>query len=76
MATIVSFLAFAGALAVVLGAVAWLGLRVRRRGVGGDFVGPVEEIFRPTAPLYRAESRAQEERMAPMPSPDDRLRAQ
>jgi hypothetical protein len=52
---VVGFLAFlgtaAGVAAIAVGLV-WLGRRVRRRGVGGEVMGPFEEIWHPAA--YRA----------------------
>jgi hypothetical protein len=74
MATLLPFLAFVVGLAAVLGAVAWLGLRVRRRGNGGAIAGPVDEIFRPNAHYLRLEAEAQEQLVAPRPAPDDKLR--
>ncbi|HET8681602.1 MAG TPA: hypothetical protein VFM54_06975 [Micromonosporaceae bacterium] len=34
-------------------------------------MGPVDEIFHPSAHRFRIEIQVQEERMVPMPSPDD-----
>jgi hypothetical protein len=64
-------LAVAGYLAAAVGSLVWLAARVRRRGIGGGFVAPVEEIFRPTAHLSRIEIEVRNERMVPMPSPED-----
>jgi hypothetical protein len=71
---VVDFLAFlvvAGAAAAIMGGLAWLGSRVRRRGVGGAVMGPFDEIWHPAAHRFRFEIQVQEERMVPMPSPDD-----
>ncbi len=57
---------------LVLSALAWLGSRVRRRGIGDLVMGPFDEIWHPAAHLTRIEIQAQEERAAPMPSPSDR----
>ncbi|MBQ1051854.1 hypothetical protein KBX50_25755 [Micromonospora sp. C51] len=65
------FLVVIACLAAILGALAWLGVRVRRRGVGGEMMGPFEEIWHPAAHRSRAEIRVQEERAVPTPSPDD-----
>lgn len=73
MASFLWFLAASGVLAGILGAVAWLGLRVRRRGNGTAIAGPVDEIFRPNAHYLRIEAEAQEQRIAPRPAPDDKL---
>ena len=49
MVGLLAVLAFFGALAVVAGGLAWLGSRLRRRGVGSDVMGPFEEIWHPAA---------------------------
>jgi hypothetical protein len=67
------FLVVAGSLAAILGALVWLGRRVRRRGVGGALMGPFDEIWHPAAHRFRFEIQVQEERMVPLPSPGDRL---
>ncbi len=71
MDAVLPFLIVAGGYGVVMGCLAWLGSRARR-GVGGEVMGPVEEIFHPAAHHFRPEIRAAEERMAPNPSADDR----
>ena len=71
MGQLLSFLIVAGVLAPILGVLAWLGSRVRRRGVGGDIMGPVEEIWYATARSSRLVIHEQNERMVPIPSPDD-----
>jgi hypothetical protein len=68
--TLLSFLVYLVGLAAVLGALVWLGIRVRRRGVGGEVMDHVDQIFRPTAPQFRHEIRTQEERMHPGSSTD------
>jgi hypothetical protein len=71
------FLAFvlvAGGFGAVMGALAWLARRVRRRGVGGGLMGPLDEIYHPAAHRFRVEIQVHEERMVPMPSPDDQWR--
>lgn len=70
MDTLLSFLVYLLGLAAVLGALVWLGIRVRRRGVGGEVMDHVDQIFRPTAPQFRHEIRTQEERMLPGSSAD------
>lgn len=52
------FLAFvmvAGGFGTVMGAMVWLARRVRRRGVGGGLMGPLDEIYHPAAHRFRAE---------------------
>jgi hypothetical protein len=74
VAELFAFLVFAGGIVAILGGLAWLGSRVRRRGVGGAVMGPFEEIWHPAAHRIRFEIQVQEERMVPMPSPDDQWR--
>ncbi|MEU7974533.1 hypothetical protein AB0B48_21110 [Micromonospora sp. NPDC049089] len=58
---------FVGCLAAVLGTLWWLASRVRRRGIGGEVMGPFEEMWHPAAHRFRAEIRVQESRAVPMP---------
>ncbi|SBT50394.1 hypothetical protein [Micromonospora auratinigra] len=57
-----------GGLAAVLGLLARLAARVRRRGVGGTVMGPFDEIWHPAAHRFRAEIQVHEERLVPLPS--------
>ncbi|WP_309246279.1 hypothetical protein [Verrucosispora sioxanthis] len=68
---VLMFVVVVACLAAILGALGWLGVRVRRRGIGGEMMGPFEEIWHPAAYRSRMEIRVQEERMVPTPSPDD-----
>jgi hypothetical protein len=56
---------------LVLAGLPWLARRVRRRGVGGDVLGPFEEMWHPAAHRARMDSQIQEERRDETPSPDD-----
>jgi len=69
--TLLPFLVFAGGFAAILGGLAWLASRIRRRGGGGAVMGPFEEIWHPVAHRLRYEIQAHEERMVPIPSPGD-----
>jgi len=71
MGQLVPFLVVAAVLAAILGALAWLASRVRRRGAGLDIAGPIDEIYRPNAHHCHLEIQVQERRMVPMPSPGD-----
>lgn len=71
MGELAAFLMVIGGSAATMGGLAWLGSRLRRRGAGGAVMGPVDEIFHPSAHRFRIEIQVQEERMVPMPSPDD-----
>lgn len=71
MAEVLAVLLVVGCLAAVLGFLAWLASRVRRRGIGDNVMGPFEEIWHPAAHRFRAEIRMHEERMVPPPSADD-----
>ncbi|MEU2427953.1 hypothetical protein ABZ611_00265 [Streptomyces sp. NPDC007861] len=68
-------LMLAGALAAVLGCFAWLASRVRRRGTAGAAVraamASYDEAFRVTAHESYYEIQAQQDRKAPLLSPDD-----
>jgi len=68
--TLLVGLTVAGGFAAILGAVAWLGVRVRRRGIGGGLMGPVDEIYNPGAQRARLDVETYEERIVPMASPD------
>ena len=69
-----AFLMVAGGLVTILGAFVWLVRRVRRSGVGGGIMGPIDEIYRPTAQHVRHEIQANEERMEPLPAAGDLTR--
>jgi hypothetical protein len=74
MGQVLSFLAVVGGLAVILAAFASLATRMRGRGIGGGLMGPIDEIYHPSASRFRAEIQVHEQRMLPMPSADDRPR--
>jgi len=59
--------------AMILGGLAWMASRVRRRGGGGSLMGPFDEIWHPAALQARIEIQVQDERPAPSPLPGDRL---
>ncbi|MEU4531164.1 hypothetical protein AB0F49_23345 [Micromonospora ureilytica] len=67
MDEVLIFVVFAGCVAAVLGILWWLASRVRRRGIGGEVMGPFEEMWHPAAHRFRAEIRVQETRTVPMP---------
>ncbi|WP_410822430.1 hypothetical protein [Micromonospora sp. 050-3] len=67
MDEVLIFVVFAGCVAAVLGTLWWLASRVRRRGIGGEVMGPFEEMWHPAAHRFRAEIRVQETRTVPMP---------
>ncbi|MDG4832354.1 hypothetical protein O7627_24035 [Solwaraspora sp. WMMD1047] len=70
MTGVVGFLVVAAGVAGIAGGLVWLGARIRRRGGGVDVLGPFEEIWHPAAHRSRLEIQAQEEWVAPMPTPD------
>ncbi|MFE9691301.1 hypothetical protein [Micromonospora sp. NPDC005806] len=72
MAEVLAILLVVGCLGAVLALLRWLAARVRRRGVGGDVMGPFDEIWHPTAHRFRAEIQVHEERVVPLPSADGR----
>jgi hypothetical protein len=59
------FLVLAAGLVGILGAFVLLARRIRRSGVGGGIMGPVDEIYRPAAYHVRQEMQAHEERTIP-----------
>lgn len=67
-------LVLVGALVGVPAFVAWLGIRIRRRGIGGDLMGPLDLIYNPGAHRFRPEIRTYEERTVPLPAAEDGLR--
>jgi hypothetical protein len=73
--TVLPLLILAGALAAVMGFFAWLAALVRRRGIAGTAlrgaIASYDEAMRVTAHDSHYEIRAQAERKAPVPSPDD-----
>ncbi|MFF7386506.1 hypothetical protein ACIQRE_23685 [Streptomyces griseoluteus] len=70
----VPYLMLCGGLAVVLGALTWLALRVRRRGGAGGVLAAYEEAFRTTGHAAYQEIRAEAERKTPADSPDGPFR--
>ncbi|MEU4470641.1 hypothetical protein [Micromonospora sp. NPDC023888] len=70
------FLVFSGSVAAILGALWWLASRVRRRGIGGEVMGPFEEMWHPAAHRIRAEIRVQDARVVPMPPQGGRRHGQ
>ncbi|MDI5940349.1 MULTISPECIES: hypothetical protein [Micromonospora] len=71
MAELLAIALVGGSLTAILGLLAWLAARVRRRGIGDNVMGPFEEIWHPAAHRFRTEIKVHEERMVPLPSPGD-----
>lgn len=69
-----SWLVFVAVLTAILGCLAWLASRTRRRGVGREIMGPVDLIYRPHTHKINQEIQIQEERMVAMPAPGDPLK--
>lgn len=59
-----------GGTVAFLGGFAWFATRVRRSGVGAAVMGPIDEIYRPTAHRFSVEIQVQDERGDPSPSAD------
>ena len=57
-------------LIAVLGSLTWLATRVRCRGVGGEVMAVVDQVFRPTQHQSFYEIRTQDARRPPMSAPD------
>ena len=66
----VLFVVLAAAGLILVG-LARLAARARRRGISGSMLAPLEEMWRVTAYESRIELQIQNERKAPLPSPDD-----
>ncbi|GAA2865363.1 hypothetical protein Acy02nite_13400 [Actinoplanes cyaneus] len=64
------FLVFAIVLTALLWAFARFGAWVKRKGIGGGIMGPIDEVYRPTADLSRRETAIHEQRVLP-PRPGD-----
>ena len=62
MTEFVGFLVAAAILAVIMVGFAWFAGRMKRSGVGGGIMGPIDEIYRPTAHVSRIEIQVQDER--------------
>ena len=60
----------AGGFAAVLYGFMLLAQRIRRRGLGGPIMGPIDEIYHPAAHRIRFQIEVQEQHLVPMPSPD------
>ena len=63
----------AAVLAAVLGTLAWLAARIRRRGVGQEIMGPVDLIYRPHTYQINLETRSHEQRTVARPPADGDL---
>ncbi|MYZ09706.1 hypothetical protein GT028_20345 [Streptomyces sp. SID2999] len=70
----VPYLILCGGLVMVLGALTWLALHVRRRGGAGGVLAAYEEAFRATSHAAHQEIRAEAERKTPADSPDGPFR--
>ena len=66
-----ALLIVAAGLATILYAFVRLARRVRRSGVGTGVIGPIDEIYRPTAQHVLHEIEAHEERMVPRSAAGD-----
>jgi hypothetical protein len=71
VAELLAFLAVAGAFGAIMGGFVLLAARMRRRGLGGALMGPIDELYNPSAHQFRHEIQIHEQRMVPMPSPDE-----
>jgi hypothetical protein len=66
-------LAVAAGFALLLAFFWWLAQRIRRAGIGGGLMGPLDEAWNPGRHKYREVVEVQEQRMEPVESPGDRL---
>jgi len=56
---------------VLVGGLAWIGVRARRRRVGSDVLGAFDEIWHPAGHRHRVEVRQHDQRVEPAPAPGD-----
>lgn len=63
-----------GVCAAVLGGLWWLASRARRRGIGGNAMNPIDEVFHPAAHRPHLEIQARDVRALPTEAPGDRRR--
>ncbi|MFI1987900.1 hypothetical protein [Actinoplanes sp. NPDC020271] len=68
------FLVFAAVLAALLWALARFGAWVKRKGIGGGIMGPIDEVYRPAADRARRETAIHEQRVLPPRPGDDSFR--
>lgn len=73
VAQLFGFVMVAGGFAVIMGGFMWLASRIRRRGLGGAVMGPIDEVYHPQAHRARFDQQVEAEAVAPTPSPDDRV---
>ncbi|OLB65665.1 MAG: hypothetical protein AUI10_05650 [Actinobacteria bacterium 13_2_20CM_2_72_6] len=62
MDVVVGFVAVVAVLTAIMAAFGWFATRMKRSGVGGGIMGPIDEVYRPTARESRIEIQVQEER--------------
>jgi len=74
MDTALGMLAGLGSFAVVLAVLVLLARRVRRSGAGARLMGPIDEIYHPSAHRSRLRIEIQDERMTPPAAPRDPVR--
>jgi hypothetical protein len=68
MTDLLIVLGLLAAFALVVAALWWLAVRVRRRG-GGDVLGPFDELWHPAAHRPGIEVQEQPDRRTPAPTP-------
>lgn len=71
VAEILALLIVVGGFAAVLGGFVWLAARIRRRGLGGAVMGPIDEVYNPGAHRARYDIQVQHERAQPSPAAGD-----
>ena len=71
MHTVLAALSVGALYGALVGVLAWIGVRARRRRVGGDVLGAFDEIWHPAGYRHRLEVRRHDERFEAAPSPGD-----
>lgn len=69
---LVGGLVVVAAFALLLGFCWWLAKRIRRAGVGGGLMGPLDEAWNPGRHKFREVVEVQEQRMEPTEAPGRR----
>jgi hypothetical protein len=72
MAMVWAGLVVAAGFVLVLAGYVWLARRIRRSGIGGALMGPLDEAWNPGRHKFREVVEVQQQRMLPVESPGDR----
>lgn len=71
---VIGGLVVAAGFALLLAGYWWLARRIRRAGVGGALMGPLDEVWNPGRHKFREVVEVQEQRMEPVEAPGSKAR--